>query len=200
MSLDFSTEYLQRSDDELLHLATQRHSLTTEAVAALDAELRRRNLTESDRIEHQKFAKRQERREHKGRRRKILGKRQFSWLELLSAFAAMGMIAWAYLALPQRYHLKADWEEAAVCSMIVSILVVVGWRPLWRDAAFWVALVVSCAIQLAVAHAWVERVGRLTRGTGKLAALLGFALFVAIYKGIKLLGRSLYGEESFKDR
>jgi hypothetical protein len=34
-------------DDELLHLATQRHYLKTEAAAALDAELRRRNLTES---------------------------------------------------------------------------------------------------------------------------------------------------------
>ena len=53
--IDFSTEYSQRGDEELLHLATQRHSLTTEAVAALDAELSRRNLTESDRVEHQKF-------------------------------------------------------------------------------------------------------------------------------------------------
>lgn len=55
MLTDFSTEYSQRSDDKLLHLATQRHSLTTEAAVALDAELRRRNLTESDRVEHQEF-------------------------------------------------------------------------------------------------------------------------------------------------
>ena len=68
MLTDFSTEYSVRSDDELLHLATQRHSLTTEAAAALDAELRRRNLTESDRVEHQKFENRQGRRESKGRR------------------------------------------------------------------------------------------------------------------------------------
>ena len=62
---DFSIEYSERSDDELLHLATQRHSLTTEAAAALDVELRRRNLTESDRVEHQKFEERQGRREFK---------------------------------------------------------------------------------------------------------------------------------------
>ena len=62
MLTDFTTEYSPRSDDELLHLATQRHSLTTEAATALDAELRRRNLTESDRVEQQKFVKRQERR------------------------------------------------------------------------------------------------------------------------------------------
>ena len=59
MPIDFSTEYSQRSDDELLQLATQRHSLTTEAAAALDAELRRRNLTDSDRVEHQRFVKEQ---------------------------------------------------------------------------------------------------------------------------------------------
>jgi hypothetical protein len=45
---DFSTEYSERSHDELLQLASERHSLTTEAASALDAELRRRNLTESD--------------------------------------------------------------------------------------------------------------------------------------------------------
>ena len=62
---DFSAEYSERSNDELLQLASDRHSLTTEAVAALDAELHRRNLTDSDRVEHQRFVKRQEQREAK---------------------------------------------------------------------------------------------------------------------------------------
>ena len=198
MLTDFSTEYSQRSDDELLHLATQRHSLTTEAAAALDAELRRRNLTESDRVEHQKFAKRQEHREHKSRSRKIFGKRQFSWLELLSDFVAMGLIAWAYFALPKRYHLKPDWEEAAVCVMIASVFVIIGWRSLWRDIAFWIALILSSAIQLAIVHAWVQPAGGLSRGAGRLATLLGFVLFFAIYGCIKLLRRNFYGEGSSK--
>ena len=196
MRTDFSTEYSQRSDDELLHLATQRHSLTTEAAAALDPELRRRNLTESDRVEHQKFAKRQEHREHKSRRRKIFGKRQFSWLELLSGFVAMGVIAGAYFALPKRYHLKPDWEEAAVCVMIASVFVIVGWRSLWRDIAFWIALILSSAIQLAIVHAWVQRAGGLSRGAGKLATLVGFVLIFAIYGCIKLLRRNIYGAGS----
>ena len=196
MLTDFSTEYSQRGDDELLHLATQRHSLTTEAVAALDAELRRRNLTESDRVEHQKFQKRQERHEFRGRRRQIFGKRQFSWRELLSAFVAMAVIASVYLALPNRFHLKPDWEEAAVCVTIASAIVTVGWRSLWRDIAFWMALVLSAAIQLAVVHAWVQRAGELSRGAGKLGTLLGFALFVAIYGCTRLLRRNFYGEGS----
>lgn len=84
-----------------------------------------------------KFVKQQERREFRGRRRKIFGKRQFSCLELLSAFVAMAVIACAYFALPRRYHLKPDWEEAAVCVMIASVIVTVGSRSLWRDIAFW---------------------------------------------------------------
>ncbi len=193
MLTDFSREYSQRGDDELLHLATQRHSLTAEAAAALDAELRRRNLTESDRVEHQRFAKRQERRESRGRRAAIFGKRQFSWLELLSAFAAMGVIAGAYLALPKRYHLRPDWEESAVYVMMPLIIVAAGWRSLWRNVSFWIALILSSAIQLVIVHAWVERAGRLSRGSGKLAALLGFVLFVAIYGCIRLLRRNFYG-------
>jgi hypothetical protein len=59
MPIDFCREYSQRSDDELLQLATQRHSLTTEAAATLDAELHRRNLTDSDRGEHQRLVEEQ---------------------------------------------------------------------------------------------------------------------------------------------
>ena len=200
MLTDFSIEYSQRSDDELLHLATQRHSLTAEAAAALDAELRRRNLTESDRVEHQKFEKRQERREFTNRRRKVLGKRQFSWLELLSAFAVMAVIACAYFALPKRYHLKPDWEETAVCVTIASVTVIVGWRSLWRDIAFWMALILSSATQLVVVHAWVQRAGKLSRGAGKLATVFGFLLFFVIYGCIKLLRRNFYGEGTSESR
>lgn len=69
----FSIEYSERSDDELLELASDRVSLTTEAAAALDAELRRRNLTESDQAKHQHFVKRNEQRDATRRRRKIFG-------------------------------------------------------------------------------------------------------------------------------
>jgi hypothetical protein len=70
---DFSTEYSERSDDELLLLACDRASLTTEAAAALDAELRRRNLTESDQVKDRQFVRRNEQREAKKRRGKIFG-------------------------------------------------------------------------------------------------------------------------------
>ena len=98
---DFSTEYTEATDDELLHLATERASLTTEAAVALDAELRRRNLAETDRITYQKLVKRQDWRESRSRRRKVFGKNHISWRESLSAFAIMAVILWAYFALPK---------------------------------------------------------------------------------------------------
>jgi hypothetical protein len=53
--LNFSAEYSQRSDDELLQLESDRFSLTSEAAAALDDELHQQKLTESDRAKHQQF-------------------------------------------------------------------------------------------------------------------------------------------------
>ncbi len=152
MLTDFSTEYAQRSDDELLHLASERHSLTTEAAAALDAELRRRNLTESDRLEYQKFVKRQERREWRRRRWKIPTpglKDHLTWRDILEALGAMAFISFTYLALPSRYQLKvkADWQEAAVIVMITSVTVIFS-AISWRKIAFWISLGIPSAIQL----------------------------------------------------
>jgi len=124
MLTDFATEYSRRTDGELLHLASARHSLVPEAAAALDSELRRRNLSESDRIEHQKSVKRQERRE--GRRQTNLRRRwerlglrwQLSGREILELLAVMAVVLVAYFALPSRYHLNPDWQEAAVIVML----------------------------------------------------------------------------------
>src|SRR5882762_10744012 len=97
---DFSTEYSERSDDELLLLASDRVSLTTEAAVALDAELRRRNLTESDQAKHQQFVRRNEQREARRRRRKIFGTRtdRRTWVDLFWALVAIALISFTYLA------------------------------------------------------------------------------------------------------
>jgi hypothetical protein len=116
---------------------------------------------------------------------------------LLSGFGALGVIAWAYFSLPKRYHLTANWEETAVCVVIPSVFVIVGWRSLWREVAFWLSLILSSAIQLAIVHVWVQRAGgELSRGAGKLATFLGFGLFLAVYGFSRLVRRNFYGEES----
>jgi cation transport ATPase len=194
MLADFSTEYAQRSDDELLHLTSQRHYLTSEAAAALDAELRRRNLTESDRVEHQKFAKRQERHEGKRRRRKIPGlKDRLTWRDILGAFATMALIFFTYRALPNRYHLKPEWEEAAVIVVITSVTIAFA-ASAWRKTAFWMSLAISSTIHLAVAHAWTRRTSVLSRG-GRGVAFLGFVLFLVVYGGLRFLQRKMYGSK-----
>src|SRR5215469_17754225 len=117
--LNFSAEYSERSDDELLQLASDRSSLTNEAAAALDDELRRRNLTESNRTEHQQFVRRKERREEMRRRRKIFGRRSDlnKWVDVFWTLLAITLISSAYVALPNRYRMKPDWQEAAVSVM-----------------------------------------------------------------------------------
>jgi hypothetical protein len=195
---DFSAEYSKRSDDELLHLASERHSLTTEAAAALDAELRRRNLTESDRVEHQRFVKRQEQREARRHRRKILGpfKYQLSWLDLLWAFGAIALISFTYIALPSHYHMKSEWQEAAFIVMMTSVLIAIASKSVfWRNPAFCMSLVISSAIHLVVVHACTQRVSNLSRGASKGAAVLGFLLFFAVYKFVSALRRMLHREE-----
>jgi cation transport ATPase len=197
---DFSTEYSQRSDDELLHLATQQHFLTTEARAALDAELRRRNLTESDRVEHQKFVKRQERRE--GRRQTNLRRRWerlgFKWQlngrEILELLAVMAVILVAYFALPNRYHLNPDWQEAAVIVMLTSVGLAFIVRS-WRNIVFWISLGVSSTIHLIVVHAWTRQTPDLSRAEAKIAFFLGFVLFLVVYGTVRLLRRVFHGGE-----
>jgi hypothetical protein len=52
----------------------------------------------------------------------------------------------------------------------------------------------SSAIHTFVVHAWIQRAGNLR--SGKLAILLGFALFLAVYGFVWLLRRNLHGEEA----
>jgi hypothetical protein len=197
MLTDFCTEYSQRSEDELLHLASDRHSLTTEAAAALDAELRRRNLTESDRVELQKFVKRQGRREGSRRRLKIYGlKDRWTWPDILGAFAAMAVILFIYVVLPSRYHLNPDWEEPAVLVMITSVVIASASRSeLWGNFTFWMSLVMSSTIHLVVVHAWTQRVGNLSRAAAKSACILGLVLWVAVYGLVRLAQRMFRSEE-----
>jgi hypothetical protein len=196
---NFFTGYSGQSDDELLQVASERHSLTTEAAAALDTELRRRNLTESDRIEHQRFVKRQEQREAKRRRRRPLKpfKYQMSWRDMLWAFGTMALVSWVYIALPSRYHMKPEWQEPAFIVMVVTVIVAIATRRvLWRNSAFWTALVISSAMHLVIVHTLSQRIGSFSRGEAKGAAFLGLVLFLAVYGFVRLLQRLFKNEEA----
>lgn len=197
MPSDFSHYYSERTDDELLVLASDRASLTAEAGLALDAELRRRNLTEADRLKHQQFVKHNEQREARRRRKKIFGTRMDlrSWLEVIFGLLVIALISFAYLSLPSRYHMKPEWQEGAVPVMFSSVFIGVFGRPLWRKVVFWVSLILSSLAHIVVVHAWVQRHGDLSNGEGKLAILVGFVLWVAVYGVFWTFRRNIYGEE-----
>jgi hypothetical protein len=169
--------------------------LTTEGAAALDAELRR-NLIESDRVEYQKFVKRQEHRDwRRGRRWKIptpVLKSRLTWRDISEAFAAMALISFTYIALPKRYHLSPDWQEAALIVMLTSVMVAFS-AISWRKIAFWMSLGISSAIQLVLLHVVTRRVPDLSRGAGKGAAAIGILLFVVVYSLIRFLQRLFNG-------
>ena len=201
MSTDFAIEYSRRSDGELLHLASARLSLVPEAAAALNSELQRRNLTDSDSIEYEKSVKRQERRE--GRRETNLRRRweglglkwQLKWPEILEFLAVMAVILVVYFAVPSRYHLKPDWQEAALIVMLTSVGLAFIVRS-WRNIVFWISLGVSSAIHLIVVHAWTRQNPDLGRAQAKIAFFLGFVLFLAVYGALRLLRRLFHvGEE-----
>lgn len=200
MLTDFATEYSRLSDGELLHLASARHSLVSEAAAALDSELRQRNLTESDRIEHQKFVKRQESRE--GRRKTKLRRRwealglkwQLKGREIVEMLAVMAVIPIIYFALPSRYRLNSDWQEAALIVMLTSVALAFIVRS-WRNIVFWISLGVSSAIHLILVHAWTRRTPELGRAQAKIAFFLGFMLFLTVYGVARLLRRVFHVEE-----
>jgi uncharacterized membrane protein YfcA len=46
--------------------------------------------------------------------------RMLSWASL-----AIVLISSVYVALPNRYHMKPDWQEAAVLVMFASVLIAV---------------------------------------------------------------------------
>jgi hypothetical protein len=198
MSKDFYTDYAERSDDELLHLASDRASLTDEAAAALQAELSRRKLTESDQAKYQKAVEHQERRDALKQRRRIYGRRsdRNQWVDLFWTLLAIALISSIYIALPNRYHMKPDWQKAAVLVMFTSVFIAVVGRSWWRKISFWMSLVLSSAIHAFVVHVLIPRSGDLSRARAELAILLGGVLFFAIYGFVWFLTRNFYGEEA----
>lgn len=203
MDTDFAAEYSKHNDDELLQLATQKRSLTPPAAAALDAELRRRNLTEADRVGHERFVHQQERREaHRSlarqrRWRPSYLKDQLTWVDLLWVLAALALILIVGLSLPSRYHVGPDWREATVIVTITSIVIAIFCRRfLWKEFTFWISLLMAAVVQLLAVHAYTMRFGELSRQGGKTAALLGFLVFFAVYGSFRFLRRTIYGKEA----
>lgn len=190
MSLNIQSQYEKLSNDDLLRLAADRPSLTDEAAAALDAEMRNRGLTAEDVSKYQHRLKRAEQREQRKWNKKLFGSKRDrqSWIEnwvgLFWSVVIMASISMAYLALPAQYRFPPTWQETAFNVMFGSVFLVVFSKE-WRQKLwFWISLLVSCAAQAWIVHEWIVRSGGTldgkSRGDRKLAALLGVIIFFVI--------------------
>lgn len=203
MLKDFSGQYAELSDEELLQIASERTSLTDEAVAALNAELSQRKLTHDDITEHERFVKQGLQREAKKVRRKLFGTRRSrdSWVDGIAtafwSFVAFALIASTYAALPQRYHFSPDWQQAAENVLFASVFLAVASGSWGKRIAFWMSLLISSTLHAILLHTWIVRGGTVSgRQTGKLAVLLGIVLFFVVYGCGYALRRKFYGEEA----
>jgi len=185
---DFSTVYAERSDEELLQLASERSSLTPQAAVALDAELHRRNLTSFDQAKHAHFVKRSKQLETKKRIRKISGRSgdEDSWYETLGLIVCVLVVVTVlfsgYAALPENYHFTKDWEETAEHVSWATVIVAIISTFWWRNVGFWLSLLISTGIHSLLLHAWIIGHGVPTgRGSRKLAVLMGIVLFLVTY-------------------
>jgi len=82
--------------------------------------------------------------------------------------------------------MRPDWQEAAVHAMFASVFIAVVGSSWWRKIGFWMSLVVSFAVHMFVVYAWIQRVGNLSSGQGKIATLLGLVLVFAVYRFVWL--------------
>jgi hypothetical protein len=198
MPTDFSTEYSHRRDDELLRLASERDALTGEAAAALDVELRRRNFTDSDVIEYQKFARLQERLEQRNQRRKASGTLADpqSLLNKLVALAFGGGIYFAYRAIPNPYRLSPGWEQAAT-NVLVAATVIVYMMGDWRKVSFWRMLTISSTIQLLVLRIFAERLPKFDYGPSTIGIVIGIIIFFLLYAVNWIWQRNAAHEDSW---
>ena len=207
MATDFPREYALRSDEELLEIASDEASLTGEARAALDAEMRHRSLTPADVHKHKQLVEWGRRREAKRKKRKVVGYVGLKIDYLIGAFWTLLVVAVltaAYVALPSRYHLPPDWEEAARFVMFASVTMGVALTSLWRKIGFWLCLLVSSACHGLLLHAWIVRFGSIEgrghRGEEYLAILTGALLFGVVYGTTHLVRRKFGAEAASAER
>jgi len=60
-------------------------------------------------------------------------------------------------------------------------------------------LPISSSIHLVVVHAWIQRIGTLSRGQDKLAVLLGLVQFYAFSALVWVLRRKFYGKDALDE-
>ena len=114
---------------------------------------------------------------------------------------AISLILLGYFALPARYRLPADWQEAAGYAMYTSVFLAAWFFGNWgRSLGFWISLLISSTAHALIVHALIVRIGTdmlwRHRGSGKGTVFLGLILFFVVYGGGCLIRRKFYGAQT----
>ena len=168
LGTDFPDYYATLSDDQLLHIASDRRDLRPEAGAAMDAELARRNLT----LDHARAKGRAELREElqelRGpRRKRKKSKYLVTQMNIGGFFIGLAGMVICWLVMPFSLS-PTGWGESISLVYLGALLAVLAVQPWVRKTArFWVCLLISMVPQFLLSH-WlaVYHPGR-TRGADK---------------------------------
>jgi hypothetical protein len=198
LQLSFQENYASLSDDELLTIAASRADLIQEAALALDSEMARRRLSYQEARARKREIARLEIKELRRHRPSPKGTKYFvarmnGWMLLLLALGVPLLV----ISLIAFHLVREEWDLPilAVCiGAVIAISIVQPW--LRQTVSFWLAVVVSCTVQLFVGH-WISvHQSPHSRGALKGAAFLAIVFGYAVGAVLFLFLQKLKPKES----
>lgn len=186
-AMNFQQHYAGLSDGELLTIAADRADLVQDAAVAIDSELARRGLSYQDARSKKREVARLEYKETKRYRRprkasKYFVARMNGWMILIGVVVIplLVILLMVYHVVPEEW----DFPIMTVCmGAFFAVVMVQPW--LRRTVSFWFSLVISCAVQVFVAH-WINVRHALSsrgelKGAGFLAMLAGYSVGAVLF-------------------
>jgi hypothetical protein len=190
LDTNFSERYTTLSDEELLHIASDRRDLLQEATVALDAEMGRRGLTHKQAMAKKRDELRFDIKEVRAHRQKRKKSRYLvSRLNLRAYFIGLftgvaGLVISMVLAPNHRVVDEWVWPLFVLYTgALIACLVVQPWVR--RTPDFWLCLAVSFVPQFVVAR-WLavyhpSHSASGTKGSAALSTLAGYVLGGALF-------------------
>jgi len=188
LNTNFQDEYAGLSDQELLIIAGDKVDLLEEAALALDSEIKKRGLTYAQAKQLNTETELSESLDSNlskpnNNSKYFADKPHVFWGLLISA----AVVILYLLAVPKQFRIPDEWSEPAVVALLGTAMAPFAVRPrLRKQVSFWLAVLLSAAVQLLVAHWLIFRFPNPSRGAGKLiwagSGLAGYSVGAAVYR------------------
>lgn len=183
----FQENYSSINDDELRMIAASRADLTEEAAVALDSEMTRRGLSYQEARAKKREMARLEFKEARRHRPSPKGTKYFvakmnGWMLLLVALGSPLLV----ISLMAFHLVREEWDFPILTAFIGTVIAASIVQPwLRRTASFWLAVVISCTVQLFVGH-WISvdqapQSRSELKGAAFLAIIVGYAVGTPLF-------------------